>query len=210
MSRLISSIGRGHSRRALAKLPLEFAMKMHIPVIAVLLSNASFASAQPTQPYAGFEQRPVKALSDQQIADLRSGRGMGLALAAELNGYPGPVHVLEHAQALRLTPEQRQRTQALYDSMKAETIPLGERLIAQEAGLDRAFAEHTIMPQALTDAADAIGGTQGALRAAHLRYHLAQLEVLTPEQAKQYAELRGYAGGNGVVPSHQPAMQHGR
>jgi Spy/CpxP family protein refolding chaperone len=182
---------------------LEFAMKMNIPVIAVLLSTGSFASAQQTQPYAGFEQRPVKALSDQQIGDLRSGRGMGLALAAELNGYPGPVHVLEHAQALRLTPEQRQRTQALYDSMKAETIPLGERLIAQEAGLDRAFAEHTITPQALTDASDVIGRTQGALRAAHLRYHLAQLEVLTPEQAKRYAELRGYAGG------HEGAAGHG-
>lgn len=41
-------------------------------------------------PYAGFQQRPVKALSEQQVADLRAGRGMGYVLAAELNGYPGP------------------------------------------------------------------------------------------------------------------------
>ena len=46
------------------------------------------------QPYAGLERREVKALSDQQLADLRAGRGMSLALPAELNGYPGPVHVL--------------------------------------------------------------------------------------------------------------------
>lgn len=187
---------------------------MRILVIAVLLGTASFASAQHTQPYTGLDQRPVKALSDQQIADLRSGRGMGLALAAELNGYPGPLHVLEHAQGLQLTPEQRQRTQALYDSMKAETIPLGERLIAQETDLDRAFAQRTITPQVLANATDAIGRTQGALRAAHLRYHLTQLEVLTPEQAKRYAELRGYAGaaqgGHGASPSHQPGMHHGR
>ncbi|WP_112664040.1 hypothetical protein [Microvirga flavescens] len=39
--------------------------------------------------YAGLETRAVKALSDQQVADLRAGRGMGYALAAELNGYPG-------------------------------------------------------------------------------------------------------------------------
>ncbi len=40
-------------------------------------------------PYAGFQDRPIKALSQQQIDDLQAGRGMGLALAAELNGYPG-------------------------------------------------------------------------------------------------------------------------
>jgi hypothetical protein len=38
-----------------------------------------------------LEQRDIKTLSNQQIADLRAGRGMGLALAAELNGYAGPT-----------------------------------------------------------------------------------------------------------------------
>jgi hypothetical protein len=187
---------------------------MRLILIAVLLSTTLLAHAQQAQPYAGFKQRPVKALSEQQIADLKNGRGMGLALAAELNGYPGPLHVLEHAQALQLTPEQQQRTQALFDSMKAETIPLGERLIAREADLDRAFAERTITTQLLAATTDAIGRTQGKLRAAHLRHHLAQLEVLTPEQAKRYAELRGYAGsghgGHRSTPSHQPGMHHGR
>ena len=46
-------------------------------------------TAQTPQPYAGMETRPIKALSEQQIADLRTGRGMSLALAAELNGYTG-------------------------------------------------------------------------------------------------------------------------
>ena len=58
------------------------------------------AAAGGETPYAGFEKRAIKALSEQQIADLRAGRGMTLALAAELNGYPGPVHVLEHAEQL--------------------------------------------------------------------------------------------------------------
>ena len=56
--------------------------------------------------YSGMETRRVKALSEEQIADLEGGRGMGLALAAELNGYPGPLHVLELAETLDLTDEQ--------------------------------------------------------------------------------------------------------
>ncbi len=65
-------------------------------VVAIILSFvASVALAQ--SPYAGMQTRPIKALSDQQITDLKAGRGMGLALHAELNGYPGPAHVLECA-----------------------------------------------------------------------------------------------------------------
>src|SRR5690242_3488719 len=64
--------------------------------------------------YAGMQAREIKALSDQQLAELRAGRGMGMALPAELNGYPGPVHVLELADALGLTPEQRERVRALH------------------------------------------------------------------------------------------------
>ena len=55
----------------------------------LLLVSPGAALAQSQKPYAGLEQRPVKALSEQQIADLRTGRGMSLALAAELNGYTG-------------------------------------------------------------------------------------------------------------------------
>ena len=48
-----------------------------------------------------------QALSPEDIQGLLEGRGMGLAKAAELNSYPGPKHVLEMADALELTPEQR-------------------------------------------------------------------------------------------------------
>ena len=58
-------------------------MKYIVIVGALLLSSTSaFAQA----PYAGMQSRPIKALSEQQLADLQAGRGMGLALAAELNG----------------------------------------------------------------------------------------------------------------------------
>src|ERR1700709_1706944 len=95
-------------------------------------------------PYAGMQTRSIKALSDQQIADLRAGRGMGLALAAELNGYPGPSHLVELSDQLGLTSEQLSNLKSMFDAMKAETIPIGENLVAQEEELDRLFAEKVI------------------------------------------------------------------
>lgn len=150
-------------------------------------------SAATASPYAGMEKRLVKALSDQQIADLKAGRGMSLALAAELNGYPGPLHVLEFADALRLLDNQRTRTKALLEEMKSETIPIGERIIVEETALDRLFAERRVTRTSLDAATSRIGAAQGELRAAHLRFHLAMIEVLSPAQIAHYAKLRGYA-----------------
>jgi Spy/CpxP family protein refolding chaperone len=149
-------------------------------------------------PYSDMQRRAVKALSDQKIADLRAGRGMGMALAAELNGYPGPLHVLEHAGALQLTDEQRTRAAALIEAMKAETMPIGEEIIAAETELDRLFAAKQITPAALETAVTRIASAEGRLRAAHLRYHLTMKDLLSAEQVARYAELRGYRA------AHQP------
>jgi Spy/CpxP family protein refolding chaperone len=173
-----------------------------VALAATIALAPRMLSAQTLQPYAGLETRPVKALSDQQIADLKAGRGMGLALAAELNGYPGPTHVIEIAESLGLTEAQGAEMQALFESMKAETVPLGEKLIAQETDLDKRFADRTITDASLVAVTQAIGLTQAALRAAHLKYHLATIKVLTPTQIARYAELRGYAS------DAQGAKQH--
>jgi hypothetical protein len=61
----------------------------------------------PMTPYAGQQARTIKALSDEDIAALLKGDGMGFAKAAELNGYPGPKHVLDLAEKLKLTDAQR-------------------------------------------------------------------------------------------------------
>lgn len=142
----------------------------------------------------GLEQRAVKALSAQQIADLKGGKGMGLALAAELNGYPGPMHVLEHADSLKLTAQQRERTMALIATMKAEAILVGERLIEQETRLDQLFAKREITLAALAAVTTEIGATQALIREAHLKYHLAMMDVLSPDQLALYRSLRGYGG----------------
>jgi hypothetical protein len=181
----------------------EFMTIWRLALISIFV--APVALAQVHAPYAGLERRSIKALSEQQIADLRAGRGMGLALAAELNGYPGPLHVIELAADLGLTDVQIEAVKRLYSSMKAEAVPLGERLIAEEEQLDREFAGRTITETGLTEALIRIGALQGSLRAAHLKYHLETVKVLKSDQIIRYGELRGYAGG---APSHHGKRVH--
>jgi hypothetical protein len=143
-------------------------------------------------PYAGLQQREIKALSADDTKRLLEGQGMTLALAAELNGYPGPMHVLEHADALQLDEQQRQRTQALMHAHKAEARELGARLVAAERELDRAFASRSISEPALARLTADIGQLQAELRAAHLRTHLQQTAMLSARQVTKYQHLRGY------------------
>jgi len=167
---------------------------------ALLLISAAAANAQ--TPYAGMQTRSIKALSEQQVADLSTGRGMGLAQAAELNGYPGPVHVLELVDKLNLSADQRASVQRLFDSMKAEALPLGAKLLEQEADLDKQFATHTVTPDSLKASTAAVAATQGALRETHLKYHLSMVAVLSPGQKQRYAELRGYGGQAPSIEDH--------
>ena len=179
-------------------------MKLPILAVAVLLSSTALAQS----PYAGMQDRPVKALSGQQVVDLKAGRGMGLALPAELNGYPGPSHLLELADRLNLSPSQRDSIKQLFDSMKAEAVPVGERLIEQETKLDQQFANRTVTPDGLKIATGEIGATQAELRNMHLKYHLETAQILSDQQMHQYAMLRGYArDGGGAQHRHQQHMR---
>jgi hypothetical protein len=56
--------------------------------------------------------------------------------------------------------------------MTAEVVPLGEKLIAQEAELDRLFARRVVTPSSVGSATTASGATQAELHNAHLKYHL--------------------------------------
>jgi Spy/CpxP family protein refolding chaperone len=143
-------------------------------------SNAALGGA-----HAGF--------TAEEANQLRAGAGLGFATAAERNGYPGPRHVLDLATALRLTPAQEQRARSLFLAMKTEAIPLGETLIAQEAALNQLFATPAVDPEKLAAATRAVGLTSAALRAVHLRHHLAMKEALTPDQVRRYTELRAGA-----------------
>ena len=101
--------------------------------MAALLAGTGFSTsvlaAPPVSAYAGQEARDIKAVSMEEISAYLSGKGMGLAKAAELNGYAGPAHVLELAQDLALTPAQRARTEALLATMTAKAVLLGQTLV---------------------------------------------------------------------------------
>lgn len=144
------------------------------------------------RPYAGLEQREIKALSKEQFEDLRAGRGMSLAQAAELNGYPGPRHVLELAQALGLTPDQEALTRVFVEEVQRTASELGVRVIEQERVLDALFAAGTAAPASLASAVSEAALVHGRLRALHLEYHLKMRDALTPRQVARYNELRGY------------------
>jgi Spy/CpxP family protein refolding chaperone len=161
-------------------------------ILAAMSIPAVAQHGQHNSSYQGLQHRQIKALDAKQLEDLKAGRGMSLALAAELNGYPGPLHTLELANDLGLTATQRDRVQALFTSMKIEAIPLGERLIHEEAELDRLLASRSITHEALARLTASIGLTQAALRNAHLKFHLATVDVLSPEQVQRYKLLRGY------------------
>jgi len=142
--------------------------------------------------YAGLQNRTIKALSEQQVADIRAGRGMSMALAAELNGYPGPMHVLELAGPLGLTEPQRARTLALFEQMQREARAAGEELLAAETALDHLFKNRQVTGALLSQATARAATAQGALRETHLRFHLSMMEVLSPAQVATYNRLRGY------------------
>ena len=143
-------------------------------------------------PYAGFQNRDIKALSQQQVDDLKAGRGMSLALPAELNGYPGPSHSLELASQLQLTNEQKSKLQALFKSMSAQAKALGLEVIEAERRLDELFKKKIVTAENLSQATLAAAQAQAKLRAAHLRYHLDTVEILDAKQVQKYNELRGY------------------
>ncbi len=174
-------------------------MRAAIPAALGLLLAAS--AAQPgVSPYAGQETREVKALSPDEVRALLTGEGMGLARAAELNRYPGPRHVLELAGPLALSETQVQATRAVYDRMRQEAVRLGAAIVEKERLLDRLFADEAIDERGLRSLVAEIAALQGELRAVHLAAHLEMKRLLSPDQVRRYAELRGYAGQAGERP----------
>jgi len=163
-------------------------------ILAGSLGMASTALAQPS-PYVDRTSHGIKALTPEQIAGYRAGEGMGQALAAELNGYPGPRHVLELGDSLGLSTERRAAIQTIFDRMHAEAGRLGETVIQAEAGLDSAFAGRHITETMLSERVTHIAALLGRLRAVHLEAHLAVTALLSPEQIRAYQRLRGYGDG---------------
>lgn len=163
-----------------------------------LLSAAAPAFAQDggdhaLSPYAGEQTRAIAALSEEDLAELARGGGWGLARPAELNGAPGPAHLLELADEIGLDADQRVAVEAIRDEMRADAITEGERFVAAERALDAAFTDGVPDADTLARLVAEAGAARADLRLVHLSAHLRTTPLLTPEQIERYAFLRGYA-----------------
>jgi hypothetical protein len=173
----------------------------------LLLVTAAAIMAAPvlaqTQPYGGYRDRPIKALSADEIAGLRTGQGMAMALPAELNRYPGPRHALDHAAALGLTDEQVASLRDQFETMRASAIAIGERIIVEEGRLDELFRTVAADGAAIDRLTGEIAALHGKLRAVHLRTHLSTPNVSSRASAAFEKSSRASLAGS---QSFEPAV----
>ena len=175
-------------------------------LLAALASIPAKAEQTPA-PYAGQQDRAIKSLSPEDVSQLLAGQGWGFAKPAELNGFPGPVHLLELKSEIGLSESQTARIDALYREMKAEAQVAGQRFVEAERALDKAFAEGAIDGAALAALVGEAERRRSALRLINLRTHLATLPVLTHHQVQMYNRLRGY-GSAGQGTGHHGKHRH--
>ncbi len=183
---------------------------MRFALVMVLLPTIAIAQSHGTLPsdYVGEETRLIKSLSGQDLEEIARGGGWGLARAAELNGVPGPTHLLELADDIGLTEQQRSDIEAIRAQMQADAITAGERFVAAEQALDTAFQPGAPDAEALERLVAQAGQARADLRLVHLNAHLLTLPLLTDAQVSQYAVLRGYSDdpSASVPEGHDPEM----
>ena len=177
-----------------------FTSKPVVTAAAIALSTGLLWAN--TQPYSGQHTREIASLSAADITALEAGQGWGFAKSAELNGYPGPAHILELSEELSLTDAQVTQIQEIFERMNAEARTLGQDYIAAEAALDAAFADRTVTDETLAQLTQAAGAARSALRSVHLAAHLDAAPLLTRHQTMLYNRARGYDSDGGAHSGH--------
>lgn len=166
----------------------------------ILILGLAFGPADATaqdhsghaSPYAGFETRAIKSLSETDLEELRKGGGWGLALAAELNGVPGPAHLLELREKIPLSADQSAKIQQIFKEMQTEAIAAGTRLIAAEEAIETAFRAADLDDDRLRELIAEAERARAELRFIHLSRHLSTPPILSADQIARYNTLRGY------------------
>ena len=168
-------------------------LKFTLIVLFVFSTAVSAFAETHTSKYLGEEHRKIKSLSPNDIVELKKGGGWGLAKAAELNGVPGPAHILEMEDRINLTNDQKKKVQQIYSNMKAEAVLLGEQLIHLEEVLNNHFSSRTINQALLETLVHEIENVRSKLRIVHLSTHLQTPKILSSDQINLYNQLRGYS-----------------
>jgi len=161
-----------------------------IVATAGLLGTASSVSwGQHGHGHDGGHQA-AEACSAEFDKVVGEGRGFGLAFAADQNGYPGPLHVLELKDRLKLTADQEAKAQALLHAMFVESKPKSARLLEAEAKLRRLFADRSADDAAVRAAVAEVERARSEVRLVHLLTHLKTRALLTEDQRRIYHEAR--------------------
>jgi hypothetical protein len=135
---------------------------------------------------------PIRSLTPEEVAQIERGEGAGFALPAELNGVPGPRHVLDLAHELGLSHQQLTEVRAVSDEMRAAVVPAGRRYLDALQALEENFRAGTLTEAELPGRVAETKRLEGELAAAHLVAHLKTAALLRPEQIAAYNRLRGY------------------
>ncbi len=170
--------------------------KLLMKIISLLLYISIAYGQHDPSGYSGEENREIKSLSNEEIQGYLAGHGMGFAKAAELNHYPGPMHVLELKAKLNLSKAQIDQTENIYNEMHKKTVRLGNLFVEKEKFLDDLFLTMSIAASELQATISEISKVRGEIRLAHLTAHLKMKELLKPEQINHYDKLRGYTAGS--------------
>ncbi len=172
----------------------------------ILFSATSIIYAK--SPYHGQEKRLIKSLSNDDVNQLENGKGWGFAKAAELNGVPGPLHILELKKEIKLSKKQEQKVKDIYSAMNEKAVILGKEFISLETQLDQEFKRKSITEERLKSILKQISEVRFRLRYTHMSAHLQAMPLLSDDQLKSYIRLRGYADNpcDTVPKGHNPAM----
>jgi len=121
---------------------------------------------------------------------LENSEGAGMASYADLNGYPGPKHILDMQEELNTSEEQRKDIQSIVEAMKESARVKGDAIIAKEVELEKLFRMGKATELDARRLSREIGTLRGELRAVHLTAHVQAKQVLTKEQVATYNSIR--------------------
>lgn len=172
-------------------------MKLAVSVF-LIFGLSGIAVAESESNYSGEHKRTIKSLSQAEINGYLTGKGMGFAKSAELNHFPGPKHVIEFANELALSKEQRKQTQKIYDVMKNKATEYGQLFVQNEEKIEKLFSKGIVNQLLLKEALSNSEKIRSKLRGVHLVAHIEQKAVLSEHQVRLYDNLRGYTGSHSM------------
>jgi Spy/CpxP family protein refolding chaperone len=165
--------------------------------LALALAAAGMVGGSASAQHTGHGQhgggQPHHLVAQRCIEEFKTvvgeGRGFGMAFAADQNGYPGPMHILELKELLKLTPDQEARAREQLAAVRAE-LPKSRRLLDAEHRLEQLFADRTATEASVRAAVADIERAHTEVRLVHLLTHLRMRDLLTEEQRRLYHQAR--------------------